>query len=221
MAQNCYAAGCVVAGRVALVDECTNVAIPGANNGYIFDGIIEATWEPEVEEGENTTVKTMCGDICVRDVQCDQTVGANVTLKLCRPDNELNALVTGESRVLNDDGDTIGYVQIDDTNCSPFVALELWEKIPESECSAIAVYRRLIFPKIRLQQAAPDREGPIRLYNLQGTAEAGYTSGYSDSPFHDSPVDFNADFTGDKFFWSEVYDTILPVAQCGTVTVPA
>lgn len=221
MTQTCYSAGCVSVGRVALVDDCTNVPVAGANNGYAFGGITAVTWEPVVEDGETTTVKDMCGNICVRDLQCDQTVGYNVEITLCRPDNELVSLVTGEPTILDGDGNTIGYFQLDDSNCAPFVSLELFEKLPESACTAGVQFRRIIFPKIRITQTAPERQGPIRLLKLAGTAESGLGSGWDDGPFQDSPVDFSTLMTADqRFFMAEVYDDTAPTANCGYIAVP-
>lgn len=222
MAQTCYSAGCVEVGRVALIDACTNVPTAGASNGYAFGGITAVTWEPQIEDGETTTVKDMCGNICVRDLQCDQTVGYNVEITLCRPDNELVSLVTGEPVILDGEGNTIGYFQLDDSNCAPFVALELFEKLPESACTDGVKYRRIIFPKIRITQMTPERQGPIRLLKIGGTSESALGSGYADGPFNDSPVDFSTVMTEDqKFHMSEVYDLTAPAAACGYVTVPS
>lgn len=222
MAQSCYAAGCVSVGRVALVDDCTGVPQAGASNGYAFGGITAVTWEPVIEEGTDTTVKDMCGNVCVKDVQCDQTTGWNVEITLCRPDNELISLVTGEPAIVDGLAQTIGYYQLDDSNCAPFMSLELFEKIPDSQCSAGVTYRRIIFPKIRITQMAPEREGPIRLLKIGGTAESSFGDGWGDGPFNDSPVDFATLMTAtQKFFMAEVYDDTAPTAQCGYLTVPA
>ncbi len=220
MTQTCYSAGCVSVGRVALVDDCTNVPVAGANNGYAFGGITAVTWEPVKEDGEKTTVKDMCGNICVTDKQCDQTVGYNVEITLCRPDNELISLVSGEPAILDGDGNTIGYYQLDDSNCSPFVALELFEKLPESQCTEGVQYRRIVFPKIRITQTAPERQGPIRLLKLMGVAESGLGSGFADGAFDDSPYDFTDIGEGVRFYMSEVYDSEAPTAACGYIEVP-
>jgi hypothetical protein len=222
MTQECFSAGCVSAGRVALVDACTGEFSTDPNTQYVFGGITAVTWEPQIEDGETTTVKDMCGNICVRDLQCDQTVGYNVEITLCRPDNELVSLLTGEPAILDGSGNTIGYFQLDDSNCAPFVSLELFEKLPESQCSAGVQYRRIIFPKIRITQGTPERQGPIRLLKLQGTAESGSGDGWATGPAGDSPVDYAALMTaGQKFYMSEVYDDTAPDPACGyTVTGP-
>ncbi len=219
--QQCYAAGCIEVGRVALVDDCTGEPIAGASNGYTFGGITALTWEPVVEEGTDTTVKDMCGNVCMKDVQCDQTTGYNVEITLCRPDNELVALLTGEPIIVDGEGNTVGYFQTDDSNCAPFVSLELFERIPDSQCSDGVKYRRIIFPKIRITQTAPEREGPIRLLKLGGTAESSFGSGWADGPFNDSPVNFATSLgPNDKFFISEVYEVEAPSPSCGYTEVP-
>jgi len=199
-----------------LVDACTGEFSTDPNTQYVFGGITAVTWEPQIEDGETTTVKDMCGNICVRDLQCDQTVGYNVEITLCRPDNELVSLLTGEPAILDGSGNTIGYFQLDDSNCAPFVSLELFEKLPESQCSAGVQYRRIIFPKIRITQGTPERQGPIRLLKLQGTAESGSGDGWATGPAGDSPVDYAALMTaGQKFYMSEVYDDTAPDPACG------
>lgn len=216
MTQQCYSAGCISVGRVAIVDACTGEFSTGPNSQYVFGGVVTVTWEPVIEDGETTTVKDMCGDICVRDLQCDQTVGYNVEITLCRPDNELVSLLTGEPAILDVDGNTIGYFELDDSNCAPFVSLEFFEKLPESACTDGVQYRRIIFPKIRITQGAPERQGPIRLLKLTGTAEAGSGDAWGTGPAGDSPVDFDLLMTSDqKFFMSEVYDSTAPDPACG------
>ncbi len=215
MTQACYSAGCVVAGRVALVDSCTGEFNLHPHSQYVFGGIVGVTWEPQKEDGEKTTIKDMCGNICVTDKQCDQTVGYNVEITLCRPDNELVSLLTGEPALLDDSGNTIGYAQIDDSDCSPFVSLELFEKLPESQCTAGVQYRRIIFPKIRLTQGAPERQGPIRLLKLTGVAESSLGTGWGQGPAGDSPFDYADMGAGNKFYMSEVYDDTAPDPACG------
>lgn len=74
--------GCAM--TMARQDECGVVLDPLTPNSRIMTaGFMQATFSPDIEGGEDITTKNACGDICIRDKDCDRLKGFNVELMLC------------------------------------------------------------------------------------------------------------------------------------------
>jgi hypothetical protein len=64
MANDCLSSIHACALRVARL-EADGVPLPGATDLYVTDGVIELSFTPEVEAGDEVTVKNGCGGVCV------------------------------------------------------------------------------------------------------------------------------------------------------------
>lgn len=222
MAQVCLPAGCVEAIRFALVDECTGEPLAGASNGYVVDCIRNVTWTTNVEEGDETILKTDCGKKCWRTKNCDEVLNYTFEFQLLNPDTELTALLTGWP-LLNDGVNNIGFYQSEDVDCQPWVAVEVFEQVPDESCTAAVKYRRHVFPKIRFQPPANEKEDPFRVLSWTGMTAETDLANFGDGPYNDSPFDFGTLPAGSLSQYAEVEDVLTeaPAGQCGFLTVPA
>src|SRR3990172_4021239 len=121
MTQVCRPAKCVVAGRIALLDQCTAAPVAGAMNGYAFGCIIEPNWTPELEDAEESQVTDNCQNVCLYDPGCAKKKRTNIEFKIKEPDMEFLALIHGDPLIV-DDGVTIG-VRERVRECIPFLFL--------------------------------------------------------------------------------------------------
>lgn len=70
--------------RVTRQDDCGQSLDPLTPNSRVQTaGFMELTLSPDIEDGEDITVKNACGDICIRDKDCDRLKGFDATLMLC------------------------------------------------------------------------------------------------------------------------------------------
>lgn len=221
MAQECLPAACVEVARFALVDDCTGAPVPGVSNGYIADCIRNVTWSTNVEEGDETVLKNDCGKKCYRTKNCDEVTNYTLEFQLLRPDAELVNLLTGWP-LINDGVENIGYYQSEQVDCQPWLAVELFEQIPDEDCAAGRKYRRVIFPKIRFQPPANEKEDPFRLLSWTAMSDSTPLANYATGPFDDSPFDFSAVAATETSHYAELYDVLAdaPTATCGFVEVP-
>lgn len=223
MTQVCRPAKCIEAIRVALLDQCTLAADPGALHGYAMGCIIDPDWDPDIEEGEESTVKDNCGNICLQDTRCDQTKRWNVQFKIKDPDKEFLSLIGGDPLIVSD-GSSIGvrHLSAGNNQCSPYVFLEMFEKTDDCGGGGDPIYYRHIFPAIRLKWTGNEKEGVFRVLQIEGKTRSVITDDIGTGPFDDIGVGVIAGADGNErvdYVWFE--DTVLPTIQCGAITVPA
>lgn len=223
MPQVCLPAGCIDAIRIARVDECTDVAIPGANNGYVFNCFRNLELTKNIEEGAETILRNMCGKKCWQTKLCDELTNITVAFELLNPDYELTNLLTGNPLV-NDGVENIGWYQDEDQACSPWVSVELFEQVPDESCAAGHRYRRIILPKVRFQLPTDTREDPFRIVAMSGLSAAASISAWGDGPFNDSPFDFSGLPATQQTHIIELFDDTLTdtiEGTCGFIPVPS
>lgn len=218
MAETCRPAKCIEAIRVALLDQCGISPVEGPFNGYAMGCIIDADWTPEIEEGDESLVKSDCGDICLQDLRCDQLKRHSMEFKIANPDWEFLALIGGDNRIVNG-GQTVG-VQHTTQKCSPWLFVELFEKTDDC-VGGIPVYFRHVFPKTRLTWTGNEKEGIFRLLQIEGKTQPVLISDIGDGPYNDIPAYAISAAPGERSDYIEFEDTVVPVVQCGAITVPA
>jgi hypothetical protein len=223
MPQVCLPAGCVDAIRIALVDECTDEPIAGATSGYVFNCFRSLELTSNIEEGEETILRNDCGSKCWQTKKCDELTNITIALELLNPDYELTALLTGQP-LINDGAENIGWYQEEGNSCSPWVSVELFEQVPDENCSAGHRYRRLVLPKVRFQLPGNTREDPFRIIPLTGLTAPASLAAWGDGPYNDSPFDFSALDPSIQSHYVELFDDTLTdtiEGTCGFLTVPA
>lgn len=106
----------------------TGAPLPGAQNSYVSDALIQAQLGLEYEDGEEIVQKNGAGLVCLTYKAPDSLKRGTITgLQICTPDPNLLAFMTG-GRVLQDGANEVGYQAPEvgsDPNPNGF-SLELW-----------------------------------------------------------------------------------------------
>lgn len=218
--QTCRPAKCIEAVRVALLDQCTLAPVPGLLNGYAMGCIIDPSFGPEIEEGDESVVKDDCGNICLRDDRADQVKRHNLEFKIKEPDKEFIALVTGMPLIVSG-GVSIGVRSLAYGHSSPYVFLEMFEKTDDCDAEGDPIYFRHVFPAVRLMVTGNEKEGVFRLPQLEGKTKDVLTDSIGLGPFGDIPAGALVGATASEridYAWFE--DDLLPDVQCGAIEVP-
>lgn len=124
--------------RATRVDEC-GAPVEGTCSQVVTDGFISVELSPEIEEGEEITVRKANGSLCISDQGCPELKWINVEITMCLVDPDLFAFFTGYDLVLDYAGKTVGNRVSSTVECDKGVALELWTDIPDQVCSATGV----------------------------------------------------------------------------------
>jgi hypothetical protein len=123
--------------RLTRQNECDVVLDPLTPNSRIQTaGFIMLSLSPDVEEGEDITTKNACGDICIRDKDCDRLKGFDIELTLCGVPPHVIELLTGATLLDDGSGNITGVVlkEAKDAACLNSIALELWSKNANARC---------------------------------------------------------------------------------------
>ncbi len=221
--QVCLPAGPIDAIRIALIDECTDEAVAGATNGYLFNCFRNTELSSNVEDGEETILRNDAGKKCWQSKQCDDLTDLGLTFELLNPDYELTSLLTG-APLINDGTENIGFYVQEGQNCSPWLSVELFEQVPDESCAAGHRYRRIVLPKVRFKPiGTPTREGKLRVTGFEAKTASGSLAAWGTGPFGDSPFDFSALDPAIETHIIEMFDdTITDTLEgtCGFLEVP-
>lgn len=117
--------------RVTRQNECDVALDPLTPNSRLqTSGFMELNLSPDIESGEDITTKNACGDICIRDKDCDRLKGFEVELKLCGIPLGLIEMLTGATLLSDGAGGFNGAVmrEAKSASCENSKALELWSK---------------------------------------------------------------------------------------------
>ena len=230
MPEICIPAGCVDIVRFFKIDQCTDEPVVGAGNAIVQGGVVAFSPTPQIEEGESNVVRTACGAICARDKQCDDLNGYELEIQICNPHYSLQTLLTGQSGIVDTvSTNTIGVLQDTSVVCSPYVGVEVFERIPREECVQVGLispfYRRRIWGKVRFSPApTEEREGTIRTLTWTGMSVPARVAGYGDGPFNDLAPDLSVAFPGvSRFDHAELLDLSVLTAitgLCGAQAIP-
>lgn len=117
--------------RITRQNECDIALDPLVANSRIQTaGFMEMNLSPDVESGEDITTKNACGDICIRDKDCDRLKGFEVELKLCGIPLTVIEMLTGATLLSDGVGGFNGAVMREskDAACENSKMIELWSK---------------------------------------------------------------------------------------------
>lgn len=117
--------------RITRQNECDVALDPLVPNSRIqTSGFMELNLSPDVENGEDITTKNACGDICIRDKDCDRLKGFEVELKLCGIPLPVLEMLTGLTLLSDGAGGFNGAVmrEAKAAACENSKALEVWSK---------------------------------------------------------------------------------------------
>ena len=117
--------------RITRQNECDIALDPLTPNSRITtNGFMELNLSPDVESGEDITTKNACGDICIRDKDCDRLKGFEVELKLCGVPLPVLEMLTGATLLSDGLGGFNGLVMRESKGsaCENSKMLEVWSK---------------------------------------------------------------------------------------------
>ncbi len=194
--------------RIANLDGA-GVPNPGAENLYVTDALVQFTFSPVYEDGDEITVKNACGETCVDYRGPDNLRRGDFNLVICTHDPFLMAML-GNGDVLTD-GEAIGYAgpAIGPVTGNA-ISIELWTKrINGGDLDPDFPYARWALPKLKNL-----REGEHQFQNGEKSpAFSGQmyeNTNWFDGPLNDWPA------TSDRMYqWIPVTAADLPAASVG------
>lgn len=121
-----------IRGRRMRVTKINALGVPvyGSNAFVTTSGFVSVQFTPEIEEGEETTVKTASGEICVSEKACDALKWITVQIEFCQVDPCLFTLINETWTELRDCmGEVVGWAESHSFSCDTGFALELWTDV--------------------------------------------------------------------------------------------
>lgn len=174
---------------------------PGASSGAVVDGVVMVKMTPELEEGDDFTLKNGQGGICQTYKDYDRIKRVQVELELCSLDAPLISILCGGTNIVDlagpGVGNSIGYElsNYDDTP-SYGACLELWTKAWDGSVAATPpfaggttqVYWHFVMPRVRLQVTDLTAENEFMRIPLKGYGDDNPRV-TSNGPWDDWPAD--------------------------------
>jgi len=119
--------------RITRLNDCSVALDPLTPNSRIQTaGFMELNLSPDVESGEDITTKNACGDICIRDKDCDRLKGFDLELMLCGIPLPVIEMLTGATLLEDPDNpeNIVGAVMKEAKSlpCEEPRSLEFWSK---------------------------------------------------------------------------------------------
>lgn len=121
-----------IRGRRMRVTKVNALGVPvyGPNSFVTTGGFVSVQFTPEIEEGEETTVKTAGGELCVSEKACDELKWITVQIEFCQVDPCLFTLINETWTELRDCvGEVIGWAESHKFSCDTGFGLELWTDV--------------------------------------------------------------------------------------------
>ena len=135
--------------RVTALDGCCT-PVSSACGQVTTAGFISVVLTQELSNATVITVKNAADQVCVYDPGCDSFLDLSVAISLCQVNPELVALMTGQSTVLDYNGNAVGFRRSTNLDCPLRFALEVWTFV--SGCSGtppLTNYGYFLVPCIR------------------------------------------------------------------------
>lgn len=122
--------------RATLLDECGEPVdtTTVANSQITFKDFISLSFSPNVEAGQDYTLRNACGELVYNTKDCDQVKYFDLTLRVAGLQPHLEELFGISNALVNVSGDIIGAAMKDTSgasasssgNCSANILLEVW-----------------------------------------------------------------------------------------------
>jgi hypothetical protein len=115
--------------RVTRVDALGR-PVPGLCSTVVTSGYVKVNMKAQVDSGDETTVKTAGGDLCVSEKACDQLKWLEVDIDFCSVDPDLFAMINPTwTKLVDYQGQTIGWEESHHYSCDAGIALEIWSDV--------------------------------------------------------------------------------------------
>lgn len=129
MASNCFTPIRGRRIRVTLVDTLGRPR-PGECSVVSTGGFVNVEMAAEIEEGEETTVRTAGGELCVSEKGADQLKWINVSIEFCQVDPDLFSMINPTwTKLLDHLGQTIGWEESHEYSVDAGFGLEVWSDV--------------------------------------------------------------------------------------------
>lgn len=129
MASNCFTP---IRGRRMRVTRVDTIGrpVPGECSTVVTSGFVNVEMTAEIEEGEETTVRTAGGELCVSEKGADQLKWINVSIEFCQVDPDLFSMINPTwTKLLDRNGQTIGWEESHNYSVDSGFALEVWSDV--------------------------------------------------------------------------------------------
>lgn len=135
MATKCFQSIQGLCLRTTRLDTCCQPPSAGTPNSLVVsDSFISLSLTAELEEPDEFTLKLANGKLCINEIGCATLKRYTVEISLCNADPDLFEIIGGVSKVLDYNGDAVGYeIDQDLGSCGKF-ALEFWTRVPIDQC---------------------------------------------------------------------------------------
>lgn len=121
--------------RFTRLDGCGR-PVYGPDSTVTTEGFISVGFTANIETGDEINVTNAAGKTCVRETPAPQLTGYTLEIQFCEVDPELYAIATGQSVVLDADGNAVGFdVDTAVSATDTAFALELWAGAPSQACT--------------------------------------------------------------------------------------
>lgn len=111
--------------RITAVDAC-GVPIQGNANSLVTDGFIKTTLSPELRQRNDLEQTNAAGQVCVSASVPAERKWWNAAIEFCGVDPDAFSLLTQWARVLDYDGNPVGFIDQSRVSSDTGVAIELW-----------------------------------------------------------------------------------------------
>ena len=125
--------------RATKVNSCGVVQTGVGSCKVITDGFVVVERTAEYADPDQFVVKTANGRVCIRHRTAPEFLWYNYNITFCGVDPDLYALMTGNSKVMDDTPITpnvIGFNTDADLLGTSFFALEIWSLLTDEPCDA-------------------------------------------------------------------------------------
>jgi len=111
--------------RVTKTDAC-GLPLAGNANRLVTEGFVTATLSPELKARQDLEQQNAQGNVCVSDTVPAERKWWNVALELCNVDPDLFSIIATWARVLDFEGNPIGFRDKAQVDSDTGVAFEIW-----------------------------------------------------------------------------------------------
>ena len=123
--------------RITRLDGCCQPPSAGTPDSFVVsDSFINLSLTAELEEPDEFTVKLANGKLCINEIGCATLKRYTVEVSLCNADPDLFNIMGGVNRVVDFNGDVVGYEVDQDLGACGKFSLEFWTRVPTDQCIA-------------------------------------------------------------------------------------
>lgn len=147
MATRCFQSIQGLCLRVTRLDQCCTPPSSGTPDSYVVsDSFINLSLTAELEEPDEFTVKLANGRLCINEIGCATLKRYTVEVSLCNADPDLFEIIGGVNKVLDWNGDVVGY-EVDENlgNCTSRFSMEFWTRVPSDQCSDPSGFSQYVY----------------------------------------------------------------------------